>query len=550
MNFLKSFKKKDDASTIAKAELIQVGVTQLKSIMQDCAGTRKGELLGRKIICDLKRYDFVEGSLRDCDSGYHVETALSLTFSAAYKSLVKKFIKIALKLELPLVVPAEIDAEKLQQSLPVILKEISFNKERRFQNVMPLDKILDVDQFFKGFNHSFDNEISSKDDAKIKEINQLKINLQNIKWKERRNIPGDGNCQFHAIADQLDHILSYKALRKIAVDYIKQNSSAFQHGDQSFEIYVQKMGTDGIYGDEKTLQSIANVLRLEIFVMTSDPNGYIFRIKPTITTDANEQFRAIHLCLAADHYGSVDVCDLENTNELKNCIPYSFAVSLRDSHLNRNNWKEKLYFDIITGQIVEFGSQPCDFQAELEIAITQSLNSNPFREIKITTIDNSAVPTNSNLDEFIGSSRCIRVLHRMQLPGSNAIELPGTLTRIDFLIDLSYLLSNSTTTLSCSLVLISDGKLYKGPAILVSNEQKWKTYHQYALSETDFTRIYCEDDTFSNSENSYFHAPPGSKTSLGIGLLCSSTTYGERLHKTKVGLGLSNFMLVLYYANN
>jgi hypothetical protein len=55
---------------------------------------------------------------------------------------------------------------------------------------------------------------------------------------KRSFIPADGNCQFHAISDQLDYLLSYRALRTIAVDWMQAHPDQFAHGKSMYEFQL------------------------------------------------------------------------------------------------------------------------------------------------------------------------------------------------------------------------------------------------------------------------------------------------------------------------
>ena len=57
---------------------------------------------------------------------------------------------------------------------------------------------------------------------------------------QRSFIPADGNCQFHAVADQLDHMMSYRALRAIAVEWMQRHADRFSQGmdPRAFAAYL------------------------------------------------------------------------------------------------------------------------------------------------------------------------------------------------------------------------------------------------------------------------------------------------------------------------
>jgi hypothetical protein len=47
-----------------------------------------------------------------------------------------------------------------------------------------------------------------------------------LQLKPKREIPGDGNCQMHAVSDQLyDTIERSKEVRKIVVEWLRKNKN-------------------------------------------------------------------------------------------------------------------------------------------------------------------------------------------------------------------------------------------------------------------------------------------------------------------------------------
>src|SRR5690349_1373826 len=64
---------------------------------------------------------------------------------------------------------------------------------------------------------------------KIAELNQqnrnrLQLRLQQVKMKEKREIPGDGNCQFASLSDQIfDDLEHTQELRAKAVEWMRKH---------------------------------------------------------------------------------------------------------------------------------------------------------------------------------------------------------------------------------------------------------------------------------------------------------------------------------------
>ena len=58
-------------------------------------------------------------------------------------------------------------------------------------------------------------------------LKSFQRNLQRAGVRIRQNVPGDGNCLFNAVCDQLRRLkiarMRHKELRKCAVEYLRKN---------------------------------------------------------------------------------------------------------------------------------------------------------------------------------------------------------------------------------------------------------------------------------------------------------------------------------------
>ena len=104
------------------------------------------------------------------------------------------------------------------------------------------------------------------------------------------NVPGDGNCQFRAVSDQLSTTKlppkTYQQLRQEAADYIENKNlyKEFEGPDAAQNVYVANMRKPGEWGDNFTLLALARKYNLTIIVVQDD--GSVFKIhdgKQTIT---------------------------------------------------------------------------------------------------------------------------------------------------------------------------------------------------------------------------------------------------------------------------
>lgn len=130
---------------------------------------------------------------------------------------------------------------------------------------------------------------------KLKNVNHLHI-LRTIIQKAGfvlRNVPGDGNCQFHAIGVEL-HKLGFEfsalELRQLVVDTLRT--------DLSFgyvpEEYIQNMAKPGVWGDGITLAALAAAFQIRIEVFQPDERAPRQEVSPTGETHQTIHITGIH----------------------------------------------------------------------------------------------------------------------------------------------------------------------------------------------------------------------------------------------------------------
>mmetsp|Transcript_26992 Transcript_26992/g.58755 ORF Transcript_26992/g.58755 Transcript_26992/m.58755 type:complete len:184 (-) Transcript_26992:277-828(-) len=104
--------------------------------------------------------------------------------------------------------------------------------------------------------------------ARRKEGNLAKLlRSQNLREKE---VLGDGNCQFRALADQLygqeDH---HQTVRGLVIQQLEAGAEHY-HGfvPGRYSDYLKAMARSGTWGDHVTLQAAADILGVRINVLT------------------------------------------------------------------------------------------------------------------------------------------------------------------------------------------------------------------------------------------------------------------------------------------
>ncbi|EGC32201.1 hypothetical protein DICPUDRAFT_155856 [Dictyostelium purpureum] len=129
----------------------------------------------------------------------------------------------------------------------------------------------------------------------------------------RREIPGDGNCQMHALSDQIYGDLDHSALiRTVIVNWLRINGGfKLPNGatlsdfvfDASWEEYCNNMSKNGTWGDHLTLVAAAEIFKINITIISSvaSQTGFFIEIKPKVKSD----YYALLSHIAEFHYGSL-----------------------------------------------------------------------------------------------------------------------------------------------------------------------------------------------------------------------------------------------------
>jgi len=151
------------------------------------------------------------------------------------------------------------------------------------------------------------------DRNRIKEARERltkRLKLYSLKEVE---IPGDGNCLFSAVSDQVyDTISEAGTIRRNAVSWLRQHGhEKLPNGaclkdfvcDQEWDEYLMNMSTPGIWGDHVMLVAITEIFGVNACVISSiECDDYIQCIYPTFQKSRN----SILLCHYAEyHYGSL-----------------------------------------------------------------------------------------------------------------------------------------------------------------------------------------------------------------------------------------------------
>jgi OTU domain-containing protein 6 len=154
-----------------------------------------------------------------------------------------------------------------------------------------------------------------------KEIEQVAIEFQLKKMGLCiKEIPADGHCLYSSIADQLllvGHHFSYRDLRKIAVEYIRQNVSDFlpfmtdADGDlldqAGLEKYLDDCEHGSIWGGQFEIQALSRSLKREIQIIQA--NSPILKIGEEFDSSPLRISYHRHSFGLGEHYNSLHMIE-------------------------------------------------------------------------------------------------------------------------------------------------------------------------------------------------------------------------------------------------
>lgn len=138
-----------------------------------------------------------------------------------------------------------------------------------------------------------------------------------------RDVEGDGNCLFRAVADQLegDEALHEK-YRVLAADQILANKayySMFVEEDYDFDLYITSIYENGTWGGEFELVALSEVLAVKFYIHRKD--GTIFSVR---SSNLKAFKKNVHLAYFIDHH----YCSIRNIGDDKKAAAEDIQINL------------------------------------------------------------------------------------------------------------------------------------------------------------------------------------------------------------------------------
>lgn len=135
---------------------------------------------------------------------------------------------------------------------------------------------------------------------------RLRERLAEFGLRERKT-EGDGACQFRAVADQMwGDQTQHRVVRQRALETLLLGEDRFRHfvHDEPWDTYLERMSRDDGWGDNLTLQAIADAFEVDMTVLTSFSSDDVIRV---LASNGPQQRPNIVLGFYAEvHYVSVE----------------------------------------------------------------------------------------------------------------------------------------------------------------------------------------------------------------------------------------------------
>ena len=125
-------------------------------------------------------------------------------------------------------------------------------------------------------------EVPSKAAAPAATLETLTTNLAK-QGRVFKQVRGGGNCQFHAVEDQLqnecDRQVTSQELRAASVQWIGEHSDEFMPfliclSGMTMEKYLKELATPGVWGDQLTLLAMANSQSVNIQMISAQGSDF------------------------------------------------------------------------------------------------------------------------------------------------------------------------------------------------------------------------------------------------------------------------------------
>lgn len=180
------------------------------------------------------------------------------------------------------------------------------------------------------------NKRINKDSAWKKNFDEFS-QLLKTKGLFMRDVDGDGNCLFRAVADQLEGDEQFhEKYRVLAADQILANRnfySMFVEDSVDIDQYINSMYENGTWAGEFELVALSEVLAIKFYIHRKD--GTIFSVQ---SPNLKSSKKNLHLAYFIDHH----YCSIRNIGDEKKSAAEDINIDLPSDHEDEGVKKEKI----------------------------------------------------------------------------------------------------------------------------------------------------------------------------------------------------------------
>jgi len=227
-----------------------------------------------------------------------------------------------------------------------------------------------------------------------------------------KDIKGDGNCLFRAIADQLDGDEGqYKKYRVSAVEQLQEDEEFFANfipDDLTFSKYISIISTDGVWGGNIEIQALSKALGVNFVIhMIDRPPMIISNEHDEPQIDEKGNFRFLHLAYhygehIGEHYSSVR--NLNDVDGPAKSVNFALLEKIAAGDLNNNEFFEG---EVENGDVEEEKKKNFKFKEDEEYKLNEKIDNLEISEEKYAKkINKNDYPRNKKC--YCGSKKAFK----------------------------------------------------------------------------------------------------------------------------------------------
>lgn len=187
-----------------------------------------------------------------------------------------------------------------------------------------------------------------------------------------REVPGDGNCLFRALGDQLEgHSRNHLKHRQETVDYMikhRQDFEPFVEDDVPFDRHVANLEKPGTFAGNDAIVAFARNCQVQVVI--HQLNNPLWQVRGTDKPGAQE----LHIVYRyGEHYDSV-----RRLNDNSETPAYLQTQMLCNEDLN---WNERNQLQSLGNKTEDWGDE--DYQQELDDAVHKVRNATGCSDVNL-----------------------------------------------------------------------------------------------------------------------------------------------------------------------